>query len=437
MTDKKNCDKSFGYKNIEPARNSSIFLPNIPGKNYEDLSLFDEISIFGSGIFDDSYPSDRDEFIYDELDYEDGFEAIPEAESTSSDNNIANTVADSTATENIADHIDVEIFESLTSAHTASGDASHLSTTATSPSASSASAPAVSARSASSITTTDTETSPAENSSPSVSASVGSASVGSASVGSASVGSASVGSASSVSASVGSASVGSASVGSASVGSASVGSASVGSASSASTTSVAACSVLDSLLASVQSSSASSSCNKRKRGPEPKSIGQLVPGPSYCATKKKPVNRPLSSRLSVTTYPVKTYKKPVVPKTVPLAASGSSGGPINGPIANVSAAIACSSFTPAEYAKKVKALELLTGQRDVSVNPFCKIVVTGIDPKPFRLVKKGLIDMTILVCKVVNIQFVGKTTEFTIYKSYKGTFLYKLASNPLITVISS
>ncbi|OMJ09586.1 hypothetical protein AYI70_g10842 [Smittium culicis] len=296
-------NKSFGFNNIEPARNSTVFLPHIPGKNYENPSEIDEMTLFGSGTFDDAVLSDK--FTYE----------FASAESASA-----------------------------VSASAVSASASSAIASSSSASSASASCASVSSASASSVTVSS---------------------------------------------------------------------------------------------ASAQSSSASSSCNKRKRGPEPKSIGQLVPGPSYCATKKKPVSRPLSSRLAVITYPVKTYKKPWQPKQVPLAASGSSGGPTSGPIANVSAAIACSSFTLTEYAKKVKALELLTGQRVVSVNPFCKIVVTGIEPMPFRLVKKGLIDLSILVCKVVNIQFVGKTTEFTIYKSYKGTFLYKLASNPLITVISS
>ncbi|OMJ15630.1 hypothetical protein AYI70_g7140 [Smittium culicis] len=113
------------------------------------------------------------------------------------------------------------------------------------------------------------------------------------------------------------------------------GSASLGSDSSASASSVAASSVSDSSPASDPSHSVPSASKKRKRALELITSGFTVPGPSYCATKKKPVKRPLSSRLSVITYPVKTYKKPVVPKTVPLAASGSSGGPTSGPIANV------------------------------------------------------------------------------------------------------
>ncbi|OMJ26689.1 hypothetical protein AYI69_g3901 [Smittium culicis] len=410
MTDKKNLDKSFGYKNIEPARNSSIFLPNIPGKNYENLSLFDEISIFGSDVFDDSFPIDRDEFIYDELDYEDNFESIPEAESNNSDKNIANIVVDSTATDNTADHIEVEIVESMTSAHTASGDASPLSTTASpspanSVSAFSASAPAVSARSASAITITDTENSPAEKSSPSflaVSApavsvpAVSAPAVSAPAVTSSAVSSSAV-STSAVSTSDVSTSAVSISAVSTSAVSISAVSTSAVSISAVSTSAVSfSAEPAPAVSASASSGSAPYVSNKRKRAAELKSIGLFVPGPSYCATKKKPVKRPIGSRLAVITYPTKSYKKPLQPKQVPLALSGTSDGTKNAPIANISAAIACSSFTPDEYAKKVKALELLTGQRDVSVNPFCKIVVTGIDPKPFRLVKKGLIDMTIL-----------------------------------------
>ncbi|OMJ16157.1 hypothetical protein AYI70_g6782, partial [Smittium culicis] len=307
MNDKNNKKISFGYKNSAPARNSTVFLPHIPGKNYENPSEIDDISFFESESFDDCILSD--EFTYDVSDCEEELETVPTAMPFETD------IITSDNTDTFSAETDAASSASAVSAHASCASAS--SDSASSVAASSASASSVSASSASAS---------------SVSASSASASSVSASSASASSGSASSVAALSVSAVSAPASS--------------------SSASSASATSVAACSVLDSLLASVQSSSASSSCNKRKRGPEPKSIGQLVPGPSYCATKKKPVKRPLSSRLSVITYPVKTYKKPVVPKTVPLAASGSSGGPTNGPIANISAAIACSSFTPTEYAKK-------------------------------------------------------------------------------------
>ncbi|OMJ25025.1 hypothetical protein AYI70_g1182 [Smittium culicis] len=287
-------NKSFGFKNVEPARNSSVFLPHIPGKNYEKPGSFDDVSIFDTLLFDDPASSDGDEFCFNVADDESDFESVPAASTDTAASETA-SVANTAGTE----------------ADTAASSSSALPSSAESASSESASSESASSESASSE-------------------------------------SASAESASAVSASAVSDPASCASV------------------SSASASSVAV------FLASAQSSSASSSCNKRKRGPEPKSIGQLVPGPSYCATKKNPVKRPLSSRLSVITYPTKSYKKPWQPKQVPLAASGSSGGPTSGPIANVSAAIACSSFTPTEYAKKVKALELLTGQRDVSVNPFAK-----------------------------------------------------------------
>ncbi|OMJ11285.1 hypothetical protein AYI69_g9884 [Smittium culicis] len=357
MSDKNLSKKSYGFKNVEPARNSTVFLPHIPGKNFDKPCSYDDVSIYDTILFDDMDPSDGDEFCYNVAEYEADFESVPTALTGSASaetetETASQTAAVATTTESVAD--------------TAASSSSVVTLSASFTTASSAVASSASSE------TVAVENDSADSASGNITAAAKTASA-----------------------------------------------------------EIAASS------SSVPSDSASSESNKRKRTSEPKAIGHLVSGPSYCATKKKPVKRPLSSRMSVITYPVKTYKKPAFPKQVPFAASRSSGGPTNGPAANISAAIACSSFTPSEYAKKVKALELLTGQRDVSVNPFCKIVVTGIDPQPFRLVKKGLIDLSILVCMVVNIQFVGKTTEFTIYKSYKGTFLYKLASNPYITVIDS
>ncbi|OMJ11253.1 hypothetical protein AYI69_g9897 [Smittium culicis] len=349
MADKNNSKKSFGFKNIEPARNSSVFLPHVPGKNYENPRSFEDVNIYDTILFDDMAPSDGDDFCYNVADYEAEYRTF---ETAAAENAATDTAAENTtltASDSAAEI--VSLTASDTAAETAASQNSALPASAVSV--------CVSSDSASS-----------DSSNTSAAAKTASADIAASS-------------------------------------------------------------------SSVPSDSAPSVSNKRKRGAEPKSIGLLVSGPSYCATKKKPVKRPLSSRLAVITYPTKSFKNPALPKQAPFAASRSSGGPTNGPAANISAAIACSSFTPSEYAKKVKALDFLTGQRDVSVNPFCKIVVTGIDPQPLRLVKKGLIDLSILVCMVVNIQFVGKTTEFTIYKSYKGTFLYKLASNPYITVIDS
>ncbi|OMJ26898.1 hypothetical protein AYI69_g3685 [Smittium culicis] len=387
MTEKNNSKRSYGFNNTEPVRNSSVFLPHIPGKNYENPNSFDDVSLFDTLLFEDFEPSDEEVFCYNVADYESDYESAP----TSAADTEIEISTDSTA-----------ITATDTVSETAANKAADTDTViADETAANESSAVSISAETAANKAA-DTDTVIADESSaetaPAVSASAVSASAVSASAVSSSAEPAPAVSAPDASASASSASAS---------------------------------------LTSASSGSAPSVSNKRKRAAEHKSIGLIVPGPSYCATKKKPVKRPISSRLSVITYPVKTYKKPVLPKQVPFAASRPSVGSTNGPVANISAAIACSSFTPSEYAKKVKALELLTGQRDVSVNPFCKIVVTGIDPKPFRLVKKGLIDMSILVYMVVNIQFVGKTTEFTIYKLYKETFLYKLASKSFIKVISS
>ncbi|OMJ10826.1 hypothetical protein AYI69_g10089 [Smittium culicis] len=428
MNEKNHSKKSFGFNNTDPVRNSSVFLPHIPGKNYENPKSFDDVSIFDTLIFDESEPSDEEVFCYNVADYESDYESDPTSVANTASEISADTTT-TTAADTIADS--AVNTESEIAAETAATESSAVPASILSLSAVSSSAVSTSAVSTSTVSTSAVSAS-------AVSASAVSASASSASVVSTSAVSTSAVSTSAVSASAVSASAVSASAVSASAVSISADPAPVDPAPAVSATAVSvSASSASASSTSASSGSAPSVSNKRKRAAELKSIGLSVPGPSYCATKKKPVKRPISSRLSVITYPVKTYKKPMLPKQVPLAVSGPSVGPKNGPIANISAAIACSSFTPNEYAKKVKALELLTGQRDVSVNPFCKIVVTGIDPKPFRLVKKGLIDMSILVCMVVNIQFVGKTTEFTIYKSYKGTFLYKLASNSFIKVISS
>ncbi|OMJ10325.1 hypothetical protein AYI69_g10294 [Smittium culicis] len=402
MNEKNNSKRSYGFNNTEPVRNSSVFLPHIPGKNYENPNSFDDVSLFDTLLFEDLEPSDEEVFCYNEADYEADYESAP-------------TFAADTEIEISADSTAITATDTVS--ETAANKAADTDTVIADETAANESS---------------AEPAPFEPA-PGVSASAVSASAEPApAVSSPAVSSSAVSSSAEPAPTVSAPAVSAPNVSAPNVSAPTVPILTVpvpavsASASSASAS-----------LSSASSASAPSVSNKRKRAAEHKSIGLLVPGPSYCATKKKPVKRPISSRLSVITYPVKTYKKPVLPKQVPIAASRSSGGPTNGPAANISAAIACSSFTPSEYAKKVKALELLTGQRDVSVNPFCKIVVTGIDPQPFRLVKKGLIDLSILVCMVVNIQFVGKTTEFTIYKSYKGTFLYKLASNPLITVISS
>ncbi|OMJ12706.1 hypothetical protein AYI70_g8950 [Smittium culicis] len=102
---------------------------------------------------------------------------------------------------------------------------------------------------------------------------------------------------------------------------------------------------------------------------------------------------------------------------------------------NLTAALACKTFTPYEYSKKVKALEALTGQRDHSVNPYCTVTVKGIKPQPYRVVKGFLIDSRIWIEKVANIQFVGDKTVFLVEKCYRRTFIHIIGNNPLITVI--
>ncbi|OMJ11801.1 hypothetical protein AYI69_g9705 [Smittium culicis] len=102
---------------------------------------------------------------------------------------------------------------------------------------------------------------------------------------------------------------------------------------------------------------------------------------------------------------------------------------------NLTAALACKTFTPYEYSKKVKALEALTGQRDFSVNPYCTVTVKGIKPQPYRVVKGFLIDSRIWIEKVANIQFVGDRTVFLVEKCYRRTFIHIIGNNPLITVL--
>ncbi|OMJ21114.1 hypothetical protein AYI70_g3666 [Smittium culicis] len=102
---------------------------------------------------------------------------------------------------------------------------------------------------------------------------------------------------------------------------------------------------------------------------------------------------------------------------------------------NLTAALACSTFTPYEYSRKVKALEQLTGKRDTSINPYHLVVVTGIHPQPIRMVKQCLIGLSICVANVANINFNGKNTEFLVLKTYLSTFLYKISNNQFITII--
>ncbi|OMJ07277.1 hypothetical protein AYI69_g11508 [Smittium culicis] len=263
MADKNNSKKSYGFKNIEPARNSSVFLPHVPGKNYENPRSFDDVTIYETILFDDMAPSDGDDFCYNVADYE--------AEYVSFETAAAENAATDTAAEIVA------LTVSDTATDTAADTDTAAETAASQNSASPASAVYVCVSSDFAITTAAAKTASAD---------------------------------------------------------------------------IAASSSF------APSDSASSVSKKLKRASELKSIRHLVPGPSYCSDKKKPVKRPISSRLSVTTYPVKTYKKPALPKQVPFAALRSSGGPTNGPAANISAAISCSLFTSSKYAKKVKALEL-------------------------------------------------------------------------------
>ncbi|OMJ20069.1 hypothetical protein AYI69_g6360, partial [Smittium culicis] len=129
--------------------------------------------------------------------------------------------------------------------------------------------------------------------------------------------------------------------------------------------------------------------------------------PSFCVTKKKKNSKfPMKIKLDISRYAAGWN-----PRSANSSTSSSSATMPNAPSDqrnqhNLSAAIACSSFTPYEYSKKVKALELLTGKRDLSVNPFCKVVVTGIIPQPIRMVKKALIELTIRVEMVGKISFV-------------------------------
>ncbi|OMJ26772.1 hypothetical protein AYI69_g3815 [Smittium culicis] len=160
--------------------------------------------------------------------------------------------------------------------------------------------------------------------------------------------------------------------------------------------------------------------------------------PSFCATKKKKNSKvPMKIKLDISRYAAVWNPR--------SANSSTSSSSATMPIApsdqrnqnNLSAAIACSSFTPYEYSKKVKSLELLTGKRDLSVSPFCKVLVTGIIPQPIRMVKKALIELTIRVEMVGKISFVGNTTEFLVLKAYKDKFCFKIGSNPFITFLYS
>ncbi|OMJ23606.1 hypothetical protein AYI69_g4907 [Smittium culicis] len=174
--------------------------------------------------------------------------------------------------------------------------------------------------------------------------------------------------------------------------------------------------------------------------PDPRTASQPSSSgiPSFCATKKKKNSKvPMKIKLDISRYAAGWN-----PRSANSSTSSSSATMPNAPSDqrnqhNLSAAIACSSFTPYEYFKKVKALELLTGKRDLSVNPFCKVVVTGIIPQPIRMVKKALIELTIRVEMVGKISFVGNNTEFLVLKAYKDKFCFKIGSNTFITILYS
>ncbi|OMJ23763.1 hypothetical protein AYI70_g2037, partial [Smittium culicis] len=95
MADNNKSKRVYGFNNIEPARNSTVFLPHIPGKNYENLSSFDEISIFGSEQLDDAILSD--EFTYDS-DFTEEIENAPEAINSTSATTAAETATVSVST---------------------------------------------------------------------------------------------------------------------------------------------------------------------------------------------------------------------------------------------------------------------------------------------------------------------------------------------------
>ncbi|OMJ15947.1 hypothetical protein AYI70_g6914 [Smittium culicis] len=187
-------------------------------------------------------------------------------------------------------------------------------------------------------------------------------------------------------------------------------------------------------LQSASTSSVPSSSSEPRTVSQPSSSGI----PFFCATKKKKKAKvPMKVKLDIPRYPADWN-----PRSANRSASSSSATIPTAPSAqrnqhNLPTAITCSSFTPYEYSNKVKALELLTGKRDLSVNPFCKVVVTGIIPQPIRMVKKALIELTIRVEMVGKISFVGNTTEFLVLKSYKDKFCFKIGSNPFITIIYS
>ncbi|OMJ27074.1 hypothetical protein AYI69_g3501 [Smittium culicis] len=109
MNQQNNSKKSFGFNNTDPVRNSSVFLPHIPGKNYENPNSFDDVSIYDTILFDDMAPSDGDNFCYNLADYE--------AEYKSFETAAAENAATDTASENSAD---TDSVASSLSAHTAS-----------------------------------------------------------------------------------------------------------------------------------------------------------------------------------------------------------------------------------------------------------------------------------------------------------------------------
>ncbi|OLY82569.1 hypothetical protein AYI68_g3308 [Smittium mucronatum] len=117
----------------------------------------------------------------------------------------------------------------------------------------------------------------------------------------------------------------------------------------------------------------------------------------------------------------------------PLYTEAEESNPPSEP--NRASFVACRSYTPSEYARRVRALNILTGSTDNSVNPFSVVVVKGIKRQPIRAVKGALITLGIWVAKVANIRFENELTEFIVEKTYKDTFIFKLASNPRIKVV--
>ncbi|OLY79388.1 hypothetical protein AYI68_g6547 [Smittium mucronatum] len=72
---------------------------------------------------------------------------------------------------------------------------------------------------------------------------------------------------------------------------------------------------------------------------------------------------------------------------------------------NLSAVVACRSYTPSEYTHRVWALNIIAGSTDNLVNPFSVVVVKGVQRQPIRAVKGALITLGMWVAKVANIRF--------------------------------